>query len=264
MTALMHASMRGHTQVVQCLLEAEADPHLKDARGWTALMHATRIYAGRPEMIALLIESGADVNARHKVRRYRSEQCVLLRPREGRGNVARSGCRRQHERHGRMDTAAAVRAANGHTPVVKLLIAAGADIRATDRTGRTALGRCIRWRPCNRRRTSFSRQPPISPRPSILPFAADNLDDRGGDVSVPWSETRAAAHAAGSQSGQFAVAVQWPQQSPRFSAQQANTAFPAQKPQALQAARSIPVSSVVLHARSTGTCSELVRQRCDP
>ena len=62
-TALQHASERGHTEVVECLLDKGANPNIKDRRsGWTSL-HAAAHY-GRTEVTELLLAHGADPEER--------------------------------------------------------------------------------------------------------------------------------------------------------------------------------------------------------
>lgn len=136
MTPLMHAAMHDDPRVVKRLIEVQADHALTDARGWTALMHATRKDRGYPAIIELLIKSGAEVDATHQ-----------------RGGTALSiACYNGHVRAVELllDAGADVNVkdqagwtplicacVNGHTPIVKLLLAAGAEVNAKDAGGRT-------------------------------------------------------------------------------------------------------------------------------
>lgn len=60
-TALMRASIRGHSTVVRRLLEAGADVNAKDVGGATALHLAAR--TGSTEIVELLLKRGADPDA---------------------------------------------------------------------------------------------------------------------------------------------------------------------------------------------------------
>src|SRR5262249_37576528 len=59
-TALMGAAANGHRSVVGVLLENHADPNLRNIRGGTALMMAAS--KGHLEVIRVLLSSGADPN----------------------------------------------------------------------------------------------------------------------------------------------------------------------------------------------------------
>lgn len=90
-TALIPASERGHVEVVRYLLtETAVDVNHVNNLGWTALLEAIVLSDGGPrhqEVVALLIEHGADVNIadkqgvtplRHaKQRGYREIQSLL-------------------------------------------------------------------------------------------------------------------------------------------------------------------------------------------
>jgi ankyrin repeat protein len=52
----------GHTEIVQLLLEKGADVNAKNKYGRTALIYATE--RGYTEIVQLLLEKGADVNAK--------------------------------------------------------------------------------------------------------------------------------------------------------------------------------------------------------
>ena len=102
-TLLMAASGHGHLEVVKLLLEKGADVNAKNNDGYTALMAAS--LEGHPEVMKLLLEEGADVNAK-----------------EGRGiSVLMSASTR------------------GRAEVVKLLLKKGADVNAKNDDNLTAL-----------------------------------------------------------------------------------------------------------------------------
>jgi len=64
MTALMFAARHGHPQVIRQLLAKGADPNARGAGGETALIYAASNGCDA-EALKLLVEAGADVNARN-------------------------------------------------------------------------------------------------------------------------------------------------------------------------------------------------------
>lgn len=101
-TLLMHAAAFGSTDAVRLLLEAGADVNARNQFDATALMWG----AGDPVKVRLLVERGADVNAKSK--------------------------------QGRTPLLIAA-GYQGSAETLKLLLAKGADLNATDRFGSTAL-----------------------------------------------------------------------------------------------------------------------------
>ena len=56
----MQASMNGHTDIVQLLLEKGANVNVKGDAGWEALMLSAQF--GHRQIVQLLIQKKADVN----------------------------------------------------------------------------------------------------------------------------------------------------------------------------------------------------------
>jgi ankyrin repeat protein len=63
-TALMFAVNKGHKDIVQRLVSAGADVHIRDKRGRSALSLA--LERGDVDVMKVLIEGGADVNTQNK------------------------------------------------------------------------------------------------------------------------------------------------------------------------------------------------------
>jgi hypothetical protein len=101
-TSLMVLSYAGADQLVADLVQRGADLEACDDDGFTALMYAAK--AGHGHVVGLLVRAGADVNRRD---------------REG-------------------STPLMFAAQHGHLGVVKTLLAAGADVAASRRDGLTA------------------------------------------------------------------------------------------------------------------------------
>ncbi len=102
-TALIEASHRGYTEIVQALISAGAVVNATDFYGDTAIMLATD--KGYPSIIKLLLNAGADVNMQ---------------------NI-----------HG--STALIIAASNCNIEITKILLDAGANVSIKDNQGRTAL-----------------------------------------------------------------------------------------------------------------------------
>ena len=101
-SALMAASFNGHVETMKALLDAGADVNLRVNNGVTPLMAACGPY---PAAVRLLIENGAEVNATDEIENF---------------------------------TALMYAAAEGLTPVVDILLDAGADPTLKDVDNDTA------------------------------------------------------------------------------------------------------------------------------
>lgn len=67
-TALMWACDNGHTQIVEMLLAAGAEPNTSDQKGYTPLMMAA--YSGYTDIACKLVSYGADYSKRTTVSYY--------------------------------------------------------------------------------------------------------------------------------------------------------------------------------------------------
>ncbi len=103
-TPLMMDAFEGYTEVVDLLLNSGAEVDHRDGAGRTAVMYASS--GPFPQTVELLIQSGAQVNRIDTVEGW---------------------------------TALMVAAAEGHQPVVEVLLRHGADIEITDQDGDAAI-----------------------------------------------------------------------------------------------------------------------------
>ena len=115
MTPLMRSAEAGHLEAVRMLLELGADPHLRNSRGETCLIHAAKFDV--PDVVRFLLAAGAPVN---DVSRAGDDFTELERELvEGR-------------------TALMSAALGGRIEVAKVLLEAGARTDARDESGQTA------------------------------------------------------------------------------------------------------------------------------
>jgi ankyrin repeat protein len=116
-TPLTEAAFKGHAAILKALIGAGADRDaITSDAGLTTLMFAIR--GGNVDAVKVLLESGANVEARDNWRTYR----------------------RDVEQHGiDMGTPLVHAGAAGRPDVVRVLLDAGADKEATDYWGHTAL-----------------------------------------------------------------------------------------------------------------------------
>lgn len=135
--ALIHAAIIGDVDAVEGALGSE-DTNTQDDDGWTALHIASR--NKNPEVVRLLLSQPTiDVNVKN---RWKSTPLMIA---AGSGNLdivdlllnhPRIQVDLQAEYYGR--TALIEAALNGHLPIVKTLVTHGADVNATDKTGRNS------------------------------------------------------------------------------------------------------------------------------
>lgn len=129
-TALMTASRTGKLDAVQVLLKHGADVNAKETwRGQTALMWAAA--EGHVEVVQALLKAGADMHARSKA------PPVPINPDAPKPAAGKPPAARAPRPTDFTPLLFAVR--NGHIPVVKALLAAGADPNETLADGTSAL-----------------------------------------------------------------------------------------------------------------------------
>ena len=134
--ALVEASHAGSTDIVSLLLDKGADVNAQDADGYTALSIASR--NGHTEVVKLLLDKGADVN----VQDADGDTALIWASRNGHTEVVKllldkGADINAKDKYG--DTALILASRKGHTEIVKVLLNAGADINAKYNAGNTAL-----------------------------------------------------------------------------------------------------------------------------
>jgi len=175
-------------QIVALLAAHGADVNIAARKGATPLHYACRDAApvsGAPETIALLVQSGADVNARSSglydgtplhvaVEAKKHDACKLLV--EGGADL--------NAPNSNGDTPLHLAAEGGYTQIAKLLLASGADAAATNHAGETALDVAVALRQAALVKLLGGALPPKPALASkILP--AISLDEYRRDLVIP-------------------------------------------------------------------------------
>lgn len=134
---LMNATQYGgNADTVKLLIEKGADINAKDNDGWTPLHHA--VGAGNVEVVQLLIEKGADVNAKGK----EGGTALMSAAKHGNVEIIKLLLEKGADMEAKVDvsgTALAFAAWAGQTNAVGFLLDKGAYINATNVFGETAL-----------------------------------------------------------------------------------------------------------------------------
>jgi ankyrin repeat protein len=139
-TPLLEAARRGYSEMALELIKGGADVNAKDPYGVTALMFS--LIAGSTDVALKLIEKGADVNSRDVDGRTALVE-ALTSENEIPPEVVESLIRRGADVNVRLagGLTPLMIAASGDSRIVRLLVEAGADVKAKDDNGANVLQR---------------------------------------------------------------------------------------------------------------------------
>ncbi len=122
--AVAEASKYGQTDAVRALVESGADVNISHPQtGWNALLAASK--SGYTDIVNILLTAGANANASSNIGiahegQYKGEQVTFVPQANNTSSLMQAS-------------------AAGHIEIVKLLIAANADVNQTNAMGQTAL-----------------------------------------------------------------------------------------------------------------------------
>ena len=173
--ALIKASRDGHTETVAMLLEKGADVNAKDNGGYTALLWAS--HDGHTEIVAMLLDNGANVN----VKDNDGFTALYWASQNGHTEIVAMLLENKYgtdvnAKSINGQTALHSASNNGHTEIVTMLLEKGANVNAKMKDGDTAL-----FLATNHGRTEMVRM---------------LLEDYGADVNAKTHDDWTALHLA--------------------------------------------------------------------
>jgi ankyrin repeat protein len=134
--ALIIASRDGDIEIVRILLEKGADVNAKTDTGTTALFNA--ILYRHTEVVRILLENGADVHVKTMYGSTTLDMAIWYGDIEIVSMLLENGA--DVNAKGKYGSTALIKASeNGHTEVVRMLLEKGADVNVKDDNGSTAL-----------------------------------------------------------------------------------------------------------------------------
>jgi ankyrin repeat protein len=139
-TALIEAARRGHSDLALILIDAGADVNAKDTYGVSSLMFAA--ITGSGEVIVKLLEKSADVNVRDQ-----DGRTALIEALTTENDLPDEMIKALIDASADVNRAIyngitpVMLAADGSPQILRMIIAAGADVQAKDEEGKTALMR---------------------------------------------------------------------------------------------------------------------------
>lgn len=138
-TPLMMATQYNHILAAQLLLSAGAKVNAITTFGWTTLFYSAQESV---EITKLLLDAGADVNVIDQYGQIALDFAIIMNNVETTQLLLAAGANVNHPNGGwwgDRSTPLMLAARDGHTEIVKLLLAAGADASKKNRKGKTAL-----------------------------------------------------------------------------------------------------------------------------
>jgi ankyrin repeat protein len=133
---LLYASSNGRTELVAMLLEEGADVNVKDNGGNTALIKAS--LGGHLEIVARLLEKDANVNARSNAGNTALIWASIQGHTETAAMLLENGADVNEENHRGLSALSAA-GLKGHSETVVMLLEKGANVHGTDEQGSTAI-----------------------------------------------------------------------------------------------------------------------------
>jgi len=135
-TPLMDKVMHEEMTAAKDLVDGGVDINARNAYGWTALMHATRV--GHEDLVNLLLNHGADVNAQSDDGWTALMRAAVKDHEKIAGILLKHGARVDLRDEGKA-TALHWAARKGHLVVIKALLDADADPTLQDDRGQTPM-----------------------------------------------------------------------------------------------------------------------------